>query len=116
MRTTPVRPLLDRGNKEITTGGSAAVLSEGQLARLQAGAREQAMIERDRPVRAEIAAAIHRAEQGDELSILDIDLDDMTQREAYDQALTDVHRERERRDRSAAVHLAIKRLGRNVPR
>jgi len=93
-----------------------AIATSVHLAWLQASVLEQDLIDRDRAGRAEIAEAISRAERGDELSILDIDLDDVTQRTEYDRALIDVQEERARRDRAAASLLAVKRLRGKAPR
>lgn len=84
----------------------------GHVARLQAAVLERATRDRDRAARAEVTAAIARAERGDELSLLDLDLDDPAKR---GRALSDVFEERARRDRAAAAMITVARLRRRIP-
>ena len=51
-------------------------MTPGHIARIEAGLREQEARERSRPVRAEIAKAIARADVGDDVSVLELDLSD----------------------------------------
>ena len=90
-------------------------MTHSHIARLQVAVMERAAREDGRAARAEVAAAISRAERGEELSVLDLDLGDPAERAAYTQALTDVLEEKARRGRSAAAMLAARRLGRKLP-
>ena len=106
-------PLVEKA--EPAAHGAPFLPTRGHVARLEAAVLERASLDHSREARTEVAAAISRAEQGKELSILDFDFQDPSQRAVYDRALTDVREERARRDRAAATLLAFKWLHGRVP-